>query len=92
MARNLSPVPPFNAATQYFDSKTPSGLTTAGYQQFAQLQAAQGVAPVVSGVPATPQSGETFATGAFAFDPVANTLHLWNGQQWVSIAATVPAS
>jgi hypothetical protein len=79
MAKNYSPVPPFNASVKYFDEKTPSGLTTAGYQQFAQLQAAQGVAPVVSEAP----TGAA-ATGAFVFNPATNTLHVYNGTSWVA--------
>jgi hypothetical protein len=79
MANSLSPVPRFNAGTQYFDPKTPSGMTTAGYQQFAKLQEQQGVAPITSGVPTV-----SALPGAFAFDPTTNTLHIYNGTSWVS--------
>lgn len=79
MANSLSPVPRFNAAVKYFDSSTASGLTTAGYQQFAKLQEQQGVAPVVSQVPAV-----SALPGAFAFNPTTNTLHIYNGVKWVS--------
>jgi hypothetical protein len=80
MTNNFSPVPPFNAAIQYFDSKTPSGLTQAGYRQFAQLQAVQGVAPTVTAEPTG-----TASPGAFVFNPSTNLLHVYNGTKWVSV-------
>lgn len=80
MANNLTPVPRFNAAVKYFDSSTASGLTTAGYQQFAQMQASIGVAPVVSEKPT-----QSASPGAFAFDPATNTLHVYNGTAWKSV-------
>ena len=82
MANNYSPVPRFNAGTKYFDATTPSGLTTPGYQQFAALQEAQGVAPIVSEAPTAPISPSTApSNGAFVFNPNTNTLHIYNAQE-----------
>ena len=85
MANNYSPVPPFQAAAKLIAPSTPSGLSLAGYQQFAQLHAAQGVAPVVSQPPTVPPSAaQQPSTGAFVFNPSTNTLHVYNGTKWVS--------
>jgi hypothetical protein len=82
MANNYSPVPRFNAGTKYFDSNTPSGLTTPGYQQFAALQEAQGVIPIVSEPPTVPISqAQAPSNGAIVFNPNTNTLHVYNAQE-----------
>lgn len=86
MANSYSTVPRFNAATKYFDSSTPSGLTTAGYQTFAKLQEQQGVAPVVTAAPTVPAAGaQSPSPGAFVFNPSTNTLHIYNGAKWVAV-------
>lgn len=80
MAKNFSPVPPFNAAIKYFDKDTPSGLTTVGYKQFAALQAAQGVAPIVQTAPTVPAApAQQPSNGAFVFNPNTGKLHIFNG-------------
>ncbi len=83
MTTNFSPVPPFNAAVKYFDDKTPSGLTDAGYRQFALLQKAQGVAPLVSSPPT-----QSATIGAFVFNPATHTLHIYDGTAWRSVVLT----
>jgi len=83
MARNFSPVAPFNAAVKYVDPKTSSGLSEAGYRQFSSLASAQGIAPTVTEAP----TGEA-QTGAFVFHPDTATLHMYDGTAWRSVKLT----